>query len=214
MISRLKSAPWLATLVALLLFGQAQAADSRKDVKRALAKAEYRGQVVFKTYCWLCHGERGDGIARATKLHGKVKLRITSRSKDYFEKIIRKGGEAVNRSAMMPPWEDELTDEQINDVIAYMAGVTNPIKRGEAVYKTNCILCHGINANGKGRAAKLYDPPPANLRKSKKNDDYLRRIITLGGEAMGRSAVMPVWGQQLTAQEIDDVVSYLRSIIE
>jgi len=38
-------------------------------------------------------------------------------------------------------------------------------------------------------------------------------IITLGGEAMGRSPAMPVWGQQLTAQEIKDVVAYLRTLL-
>ena len=39
-------------------------------------------------------------------------------------------------------------------------------------------------------------------------------IITLGGKALGRSEVMPAWGEQLlTEQQIDDVVAYLRTIL-
>ena len=113
----------------------------------------------------------------------------------------------------MPTWDDELSDEQIADVISYLALVTDPVRRGEVVFKTNCILCHGVNGDGKGRASVLFNPPPADLTRSDKNDDYKRMIITSGGAAMGRSEVMPVWSEQLEASEIDDVVAYLRTIL-
>ena len=113
----------------------------------------------------------------------------------------------------MPTWQEELSEEQINDVVEYVAIVKNQDLRGEVVYKTNCILCHGVNADGKGRASVLFDPPPANLTLSDKNDEYKKMIITLGGKAMGRSEVMPIWGEQLSEQQIDDVVAYLRTIL-
>jgi mono/diheme cytochrome c family protein len=37
--------------------------------------------------------------------------------------IIRGGGKAMARSEYMPPWGEELTDEQIGDVIAYLQSV-------------------------------------------------------------------------------------------
>ena len=89
----------------------------------------------------------------------------------------------------------------------------NPIKRGEAVFKHNCIQCHGVKGNGKGPAAHLYNPPPANLTTSDKNDMYKEMIITLGGEAMGRSKVMPSWKKELSSQEIQDVVQYINSLL-
>ena len=113
----------------------------------------------------------------------------------------------------MPPWQDELSDEQIKDVVAYLGVVSNTAGRGEVVFKTNCVLCHGVKGDGKGRASVLFDPPPANLTKSDKNDEYKTMIITMGGAAMGRSPVMPVWGEQLSTQEINDVVAYLRTIL-
>ncbi len=188
-------------------------ADSRASVKRAMSKPQYRGSIVFKAYCALCHGERGDGVARATKLYGMVNLVIKPNTKEYYNAVVREGGASVGKSELMPPWGDELTEEQINDVIAYLYGVGDPVQRGEAVFKTNCILCHGIKGDGTGRAAKLYDPPPANLTRSNKNDDYKKMIITYGGKAMGRSEFMPVWGEQLSKQEIEDVVQYLRTIL-
>lgn len=199
-----------------------QAADSRESrdeirtaMKDAKAKGRQatRGALVYKTYCTLCHGAHGDGDARITRLHGKLNLRIGKQAPEYFEKIIRGGGSAVGRSEFMPTWDDELSDEQIGDVVTYLSMVTDPIKRGEVVFKTNCILCHGVSGDGKGRASELYNPPPANLTISEKNDDYKRLIITMGGAAMGRSEVMPVWGEQLSADEIDDVVRYLRTIL-
>ncbi len=188
-------------------------ADSRKAVKKELAKPVIRGGIVFKNYCKLCHGERADGIARAAKLYGVANLAIKPADKDYYFKVIRDGGTSVGKSEFMPPWTGELSEEQINDVVAYLKIATDDERRGEVVFKTNCILCHGIKANGNGRAARLYNPPPANLTRSDKNDDYKRMIITLGGAAMGRSEFMPVWGQQLSKQEINDVVAYLRTVL-
>ena len=187
--------------------------DTQEDIKAQLDKPAVRGSIVFKNYCVLCHGESANGDARAAKLHGQESLAIKPGSSRYYKKIIRQGGEAVGKSVYMPTYQKELSNEQIKDVVTYLQVINKPVKRGEMVYMANCILCHGVKANGKGRASVLFDPPPANLRRSDKNDDYKRMIITLGGEAMGRSSVMPEWGQQLTEQQIDDVIVYLRKIL-
>ncbi len=202
------------SVVVFSLLSSIALTDSRKAINAELAKPVVRGGIVFKNYCTLCHGERADGMARAAKLYGVTSLGIRPEKSRYYFKIIRGGGPAVGKSEFMPPWEHELSEEQINDVVAYLKIVSFGEKRGEVVFKTNCILCHGIKANGKGRAAKLYNPPPANLTKSEKNDDYKTMIITYGGQAMGRSEFMPIWGEQLSEQEIADVVIYLRTILK
>ena len=84
--------------------------------------------------------------------------------------------------------------------------------RGGLVYANYCVTCHGFNADGNGRAARLYNPRPANLRMSDKNDAYFGLIIRMGGEAMGRSQFMPPWGAELTDEQMQDLVGYLRSI--
>jgi mono/diheme cytochrome c family protein len=84
--------------------------------------------------------------------------------------------------------------------------------RGSLVFFNYCVTCHGPNADGNGRAAKLYNPKPANLRASDKNTAYMRMIIRSGGKPVGRSEFMPPWGEELTDEQIGDVVAYLQSI--
>ncbi len=86
------------------------------------------------------------------------------------------------------------------------------IYRGSIAYQNYCVLCHGVTAEGNGRAARLYNPPPFNLRKSVVSDAYKEAIIRRGGKAMGRSEFMPPWGQELTDEQISDIVNFLGSI--
>jgi mono/diheme cytochrome c family protein len=84
--------------------------------------------------------------------------------------------------------------------------------RGSLVFFNYCVTCHGPNADGNGRAARLYDPRPANLRASDKTVAYMKLIVRNGGRSIGRSEFMPPWGEELTDEQIGDVVAYLQSI--
>jgi mono/diheme cytochrome c family protein len=86
------------------------------------------------------------------------------------------------------------------------------VLRGEIVFRNYCVLCHGVQADGRGRAAVIYNPKPANLRESTRPDAYKEAIVRRGGKAMGRSEYMPPWGGELTDEQITDVVRFLRSI--
>jgi mono/diheme cytochrome c family protein len=84
--------------------------------------------------------------------------------------------------------------------------------RGSIAYRTYCVLCHGAQGKGDGRAAKMYTPRPADLTVSPFNDAYKEMIIRGGGPSVGRSAYMPPWGDELTEEQIKDVVSFLREL--
>jgi mono/diheme cytochrome c family protein len=84
--------------------------------------------------------------------------------------------------------------------------------RGSIAFRTYCVLCHGAEGKGNGRAAKLYVPRPADLTVSPFNDAYKEMIIRGGGAAVGRSAYMPPWGDELTEEQIKDVVAFLREL--
>lgn len=86
--------------------------------------------------------------------------------------------------------------------------------RGGIVFSHYCALCHGVNADGNGRTAKMYNPRPANLITTDKNDDYKELIIRQGGGAIGRSQFMPPWGGELTDEQIRDVLAFLRSVAQ
>jgi len=84
--------------------------------------------------------------------------------------------------------------------------------RGSIAYRTYCVLCHGASGKGDGRAAKMYTPRPANLTVSPFPDQYKEMIIRGGGPAVGRSPYMPPWGDELTDEQIRDLISFLREV--
>ena len=86
------------------------------------------------------------------------------------------------------------------------------VERGFVAFQHYCSLCHGVTAEGNGRAAKLYTPRPANLLKTDKQPAYIDLIIRRGGAAIGRSQYMPPWDNELTDEQIRDLVNYIRSI--
>jgi mono/diheme cytochrome c family protein len=85
-------------------------------------------------------------------------------------------------------------------------------ERGVVVFQTYCMKCHGIYGDGKGKMAPKYNPPPANLKASVLSDTEKEKIIRQGGAGVGRSPNMPPWGQELTDQQIQDVIAHLRAI--
>jgi len=84
--------------------------------------------------------------------------------------------------------------------------------RGSIAFRTYCVLCHGVTGKGDGRAAKMYTPKPANLTVSPFPDQYKEMIIRGGGVSVGRSAFMPPWGDELTNEQIHDLVAFLREL--
>lgn len=84
--------------------------------------------------------------------------------------------------------------------------------RGKIAFQHYCILCHGVTGEGNGRAARLHNPPPANLTKSVAPVDYTELIIRRGGEGVGRYRGMPPWEEQLTEEQIRDIAQYVHTL--
>lgn len=101
-------------------------------------------------------------------------------------------------------------------VAAWLAAAANAHdlspEHGNSVFHTYCVRCHGDEARGCGPAAHLYRPRPANLTASTRSPEYKARIISGGGKSMGRSPFMPPWGQQLSHDDIADVVAFLATL--
>jgi mono/diheme cytochrome c family protein len=86
------------------------------------------------------------------------------------------------------------------------------VVRGSIVFRTYCVLCHGSSGEGNGRAAARYAPPPANLVASRLSDGHKEAIVRGGGQSVGRSPFMPPWGEELTEEQIRDLIVFLRAI--
>lgn len=98
-------------------------------------------------------------------------------------------------------------------VVRYFKDTTEAsVIRGRIVFQNYCVLCHGLEGKGDGRAAKLHTPPPFNLTQSAAPREYISQVIRKGGEAMGRGKGMPPWGEQLTDEQVNDALNFLFSI--
>ncbi|MCV2885704.1 c-type cytochrome [Aestuariibacter sp. AA17] len=86
------------------------------------------GRQVFNTRCTLCHGDYGKGDGRMSKIiktPPPANLTVSVLPKQYLQDIIEKGGEKVGRSMQMPPWKDQLSEEELESVVEYVYTLRN-----------------------------------------------------------------------------------------
>jgi mono/diheme cytochrome c family protein len=95
-------------------------------------------------------------------------------------------------------------------------GLAEPAAIARDLYATRCVACHGASGHGDGPAAMSMNPRPRDFAdpawQRSVTDDYLRRVITGGGLAVGKSPLMPPnpdLGEQ--PQVLDALVAHLRS---
>jgi copper transport protein len=84
------------------------------------------------------------------------------------------------------------------------------ITAGREVYLANCSTCHGQDGLGDGPAAAGLNPPPANLTEPHvgvHTDGDLHWWIS-----HGIAPTMPPFGEDLTQDEIWNVINYVRSL--
>jgi mono/diheme cytochrome c family protein len=101
----------------------------------AASKADPRaGKEQYDRLCAVCHGGEGKGDGQA--LRG-----LPVRPKSFAEpatfravpdqalfETIKKGGAALKKSPMMPPFGDQLKDAQIWDLVAYIKSLAPPAR--------------------------------------------------------------------------------------
>jgi cytochrome c oxidase cbb3-type subunit 3 len=90
------------------------------------------------------------------------------------------------------------------------------MRLGRQVFRHYCQTCHGETGAGDGFNAFNLDPRPRDLSdpvfQKKKGDADLADAIRRGGSGVGLSPLMPPWGHTLSAQQIYQVVLYVRSL--
>ena len=77
-------------------------------------------------------------------------------------------------------------------------------------------MCHGVGGKGDGPSARGLEPKPADFTDckamAKDSDEALLKIIKGGGQSVGRSTVMPAWGEALSERQIDELVRFIRGL--
>ena len=109
-------------LVAGLVAMPAFAVDAAFELKGDAAK----GETHYKTLCISCHGEKGVGNGPAGAAMNPKPGNFTDPANaeritpEWVYKMVKNGGAANGKSAMMVAWSGALKDQQIRDVSAYV----------------------------------------------------------------------------------------------
>jgi mono/diheme cytochrome c family protein len=90
--------------------------------------------------------------------------------------------------------------------------------QGKRVFYQYCVWCHAdATPAGPSNRNNVTPVPPLMNDGEKLNgesDEFMQNIITLGGSAMGKSAMMPPYGKTLSPTEIRAVISFARAIAQ
>ncbi len=96
-------------------------------------------------------------------------------------------------------------------------------EKGKIAYTTNCLSCHGETGKGDGPVGAVLQPPPRDLSAgdfafdtdedgTAGTDADLKAVITKGAGAFGGNMMMAPWAGILSADDIDNVVAYIRTL--
>jgi len=101
------------------LGGESAKADTTGFSEQSAAKN-------YRVYCMQCHGISGKGaginardMAVPPRNHGEAKYLVARTDAELF-KAIKEGGVALNKSALMPPWGETLSDSEIDDLVVHI----------------------------------------------------------------------------------------------
>ena len=98
--------------------------------------------------------------------------------------------------------------------LALCFAVPAAAETGAEIYQIYCIQCHGTRGDGRGVNASAMEVLPRAhvdpVEMGARQDADLTKVITEGGPSINKSVLMPAWGHNLSAEQIEKVVRHLR----
>jgi cytochrome c oxidase cbb3-type subunit 3 len=181
------------------------------------------GERLYRDHCMVCHGEEGAG---GVGVPLAMPAFLDTVDDDFLFKTIRHG-----RPGRVMPTFEYLSDAQINALVSYIRGWSDqpapkfsskPIKgnaeRGKALFAQRCAVCHGeTGEGGKGTGVTMSRPRDLPIIAPALNnegflvaasDELIRHTLIKGRKGTPMVSFLEAG---LSEQQIDDVVTYVRS---
>ena len=216
--------------------------------------ASDEGRRVYAEYCSVCHGDKGNGVSRASgsfdppprNFKADAAPRELTRERMVFSTTYGRANTA------MAAWGSQLSARQIAAVVDYIRatfmdldagdpaaggrpahgapaaghplpggdpaayfrmpfprGLAGDIRMGEALYRVNCVPCHGEQGDGRGPRAYFILPKPRDFRQPAAQAGLNRPRLYEGVAKGVLGSEMPAWEQVLSPQQIADVSEYV-----
>lgn len=126
----------------------------------------------------------------------------------------RKHADTAKADPLLAAYDTEVdwTDSQRVIPLSYRQA------QGKRIFYQHCVWCHAdATPAGPSNRSNLTPVPPLlndGATLNTESDEYMQNIITLGGSAMGKSAMMPPYGRMLSAEEIRSMIAFTRAIAQ
>jgi ubiquinol-cytochrome c reductase cytochrome c subunit len=163
-----------------------------------------RGQIAYLQFCASCHGVDLRGGANAPSLRG-----VGAADVDFWL--------TTGRMPAAVPWIEiddrgpQFSQQTIDSIVGYVTSVQpggeaipvvvtgGDAAHGRALFRENCMHCHGIDADGASIGGSQWAP------------SLDRAPVTQIAEAIrvGPSDMPPFGERQLSQSDVDDIVTYL-----
>lgn len=180
------------------------------------------GQRLYSQSCASCHGDFGEGGSNPAR-PGDIIAPISSeeylktRDDATLRSIIAQGQPNFGMSPFGSAFGGPLDDEEIDTLVAYLRSweanppvelppelASTPLPlAGSDIFLSVCAQCHG--SRGEGLLGPALDDPAFQDRNS---DQQIFDTISLGHDATS----MVSWGEILTSEQINQLVSFIRTL--
>jgi cytochrome c oxidase cbb3-type subunit III len=176
--------------------------------------AKLDGQALYTAFCSQCHGAEAKGYKADNAPSLVNQTFLESASNDYIHKAISSGRPGTSMAAYANELGGPLDRAAIARIVEFLrakgpatkdigtAATTGDAKRGAEIYTRECVKCHG-DASTRGNTVHLAN---ANFL-AIASDAFIRYAIVAGRPG----TPMMSFVSKLDAQQIDDVVAFVRS---
>ncbi|MGH2606344.1 MAG: cytochrome c, partial [Anaerolineales bacterium] len=181
-----------------------------------------QGRALFVQNCAPCHGEFGEGGPNPTRPNDVIAPissaeYLQTRDDSTLRAVISRGQPNFGMSPFGTSFGGPLDDDEVDALVTFLRAwqdsppvelppevAATPISvSGEEIYAEVCSQCHGPDGRG-GVGPSLTDP----AFQTGITDQDLFNTINLGHEA----TAMIGWGDILSADQIEQLVAYLREL--
>jgi len=181
------------------------------------------GATLYENNCAVCHGEHGKGGTGVPLALPDFQRQV---SNEFLYTTIRMG-----RPGRVMPAFTRLSDAEVHQIIGYIRTFTKVkppknntvrikgnVERGKQLFAQDCAVCHGDHGQG-GQGTGVTFSRPRNLPilapalnnagfLASATDSMIKQTLIQGREG---TPMNPFKGKKVSDQDINDIVSYVRS---
>ena len=181
---------------------------------------------IYRLYCSVCHGDKGDGQSRARYSFAVPPRDFTSpeAAMEFTRERMITSVTYGRPGTAMTPWRTELTPAQIESVVDHirtnfmkLGSGTTPsaapsskllASRGGVLYMQACAMCHGDT--GKRMTTGRMQPPPTDFTLPKAASELTRKrmIASITNGRPGTS--MKGYGDEYNQADIAAMADFIR----